>query len=181
MTVALAMRPSVGLSVLHDRAPLFVRLPDGDLRNGYTVKIVNKAPSQALFELRTEGLNGATLAEANEGLGPAETLGLPVQGRQRRHVPRHWWPAQPAALVDGSQPIDFMLRNTADRRADRVSLGVHGAAMSGDRWLHRDGHVPAAPSWRFFPWLVAAMCVVVAVNVGHGLRGAAQLSRQGGR
>ena len=42
MTVALLMRSSIGLSVLHDRAPLFVRLPDGDLRNGYTVKIVNK-------------------------------------------------------------------------------------------------------------------------------------------
>ena len=44
MTVALAMRATLGLSVLHDRAPLFVRLPDGDLRNGYTVKIVNKGP-----------------------------------------------------------------------------------------------------------------------------------------
>ena len=69
------MRSSVGLSVLHDRAPLFVRLPDGDLRNGYTVKIVNKGPNIALFELRTEGLNAASLAEADEGLGRRAGLG----------------------------------------------------------------------------------------------------------
>ena len=79
MTVALATRSSVGLSVLHDRAPLFVRLPDGSLRNGYTVKIANKGQTQMLFELNTEGLQGAILAEADEGLGPADRLGLPVK------------------------------------------------------------------------------------------------------
>ena len=42
MSVGLAMRSTVELSVLHDRAPLFVPLADGSLRNGYTVKIVNK-------------------------------------------------------------------------------------------------------------------------------------------
>ena len=111
MTVALAMRSSIGLSVLHDRAPLFVRLPDGDLRNGYTVKIVNKTPSMALFELRTEGLNARVLAEADEGLGPAEPAWAAGEGRQRRHIPHHR--RRPAEqLVDGSQGIDFMLRNT---------------------------------------------------------------------
>ncbi len=110
MTVALATRSSVGLSVLHDRAPLFVRLPDGSLRNGYTVKIANKGPSQMLFELNTEGLQGAILAEADEGLGPADRLGLPVKadsvGTYRVLVS-----GRPSALVDGSQQIDFMLRN----------------------------------------------------------------------
>ena len=110
MTVALATRSSVGLSVLHDRAPLFVRLPDGSLRNGYTVKIANKGPSQMLFELNTSGLNGAILAEADEGLGPADRLGLPVKadsvGTYRVLVS-----GRPSALVDGSQQIDFMLRN----------------------------------------------------------------------
>ena len=32
MVVALALRPGIGLSVQHDRAPLFVRLADGNLR-----------------------------------------------------------------------------------------------------------------------------------------------------
>jgi len=105
------MRSSVGLSVLHDRAPLFVRLPDGDLRNGYTVKIVNKSPDIALFELRTEHLNAASLAEADEGLGPASRLGLMVKGDSVGTF-RITVAGDPEHLVNGSQDIDFILRNT---------------------------------------------------------------------
>jgi cytochrome c oxidase accessory protein FixG len=112
MTTALAMRSSIGLSVLHDRAPLFVRSPDGDLRNGYTLKIVNKTASAALFELRTDGLKAASLAEPDEGLGPADRLGLMVSadsvGTFRITVS-----GQPQRLINGSQSVAFLLRNTA--------------------------------------------------------------------
>ena len=112
MGVALATRSELGLSVLHDRAPLFVRLADGDLRNGYTLKIANKSDKQTLFELNVDGMPGAVLTEANEGLGPAVRLGLPVNadtvGTFRVMVA-----GQPATLKGGSQPVDFVLSNTA--------------------------------------------------------------------
>jgi cytochrome c oxidase accessory protein FixG len=41
MVVALFMRDSIGLTVAHDRNPLFVTLSDGTIRNAYTVKIQN--------------------------------------------------------------------------------------------------------------------------------------------
>ena len=111
MIVALALRPGIGLSVQHDRAPLFVRLADGNLRNGYTIKIINKAHVPVTFELTTQGLFGAILTEADEGFGPAATLGLPVKadavGTFRVYVT-----GQPTSLADGTQPIDFSLRNT---------------------------------------------------------------------
>jgi hypothetical protein len=88
-----------------------VKLPDGNLRNGYTVKIVNKASSQVTFEITTHGLYGAFLTEADEELGPAATLGLPV-GADRVGTFRVLVTGLPAALVDGSQPLDFTLRNT---------------------------------------------------------------------
>ena len=44
MIYALATRSNDGVSVLHDRNPLFVRLSDGSLRNAYTVRIINKTP-----------------------------------------------------------------------------------------------------------------------------------------
>jgi cytochrome c oxidase accessory protein FixG len=112
MIVALALRPGIALSVQHDRAPLFVRLADGDLRNGYTVKIVNKASEQVTFEITTSGLTGALLTESDEGLGPAATLGLPV-GADSVGTFRVLVAGQPTALADGSQPIDFMLRDTS--------------------------------------------------------------------
>jgi cytochrome c oxidase accessory protein FixG len=110
MIVALVLRPGQGLSVQHDRAPLFVMLADGEIRNGYTVKIVNKSSSQAVFQISTQGLFGATLTEANESLGPAATLGLPVAGDSVGTF-RVMVAGQPTNLVDGTQPIDFSLRD----------------------------------------------------------------------
>ena len=111
MGVALATRSELGLSVLHDRAPLFVRLADGDLRNGYTLKIANKSDKQTLFELNVDGMPGAVLTETDEGLGPAVRLGLPVNadtvGTFRIMVA-----GQPAKLKGGSQAVDFVLSNT---------------------------------------------------------------------
>ncbi|MEI7711859.1 MAG: cytochrome c oxidase accessory protein CcoG [Rhodospirillales bacterium] len=112
MVAALVMRPGIGLSVQHERAPLFVRLASGDLRNGYTIKIVNKASTLATFELSTLGLPHAVLTETDENLGPAVQLGLPVKADAvgTFHV---FVSGQPGILRDGSSPIDFVLRDTA--------------------------------------------------------------------
>jgi cytochrome c oxidase accessory protein FixG len=122
MTVALLTRATLGLSVLHDRAPLFVRQPDGNIRNGYTVKIVNKDVSPVLYEVRTDGLDGALLAEADEGLGPASRLGVMV-GADTVGTFRITVAGQPGHLTSGSQGIDFILRNTdTDERTVYHSL-----------------------------------------------------------
>jgi polyferredoxin len=47
--------------VLHDRNPPYVLLSDGGVRNGYTVKILNKLHQKRTFELSTEGLEKAKL------------------------------------------------------------------------------------------------------------------------
>jgi cytochrome c oxidase accessory protein FixG len=62
MTWAWLNRSVIDINVLHDRQPLYVRLSDGGLRNGYTVKILNKLHENRTFELSTEGLDGARLA-----------------------------------------------------------------------------------------------------------------------
>ena len=51
MIFTLATRESEGISVIHDRNPMFVRLSDGALRNGYTIRIVNKQLRQRDFIL----------------------------------------------------------------------------------------------------------------------------------
>ena len=122
MTVALLTRATLGLSVLHDRAPLFVRQPDGNIRNGYTVKIANKDASPVLYEVRTDGLDGALLAEADEGLGPASRLGVMV-GADTVGTFRITVAGQSGHLASGSQGIDFILRNSdTDERTTYHSL-----------------------------------------------------------
>jgi cytochrome c oxidase accessory protein FixG len=61
MLLGLATRGTIGLSVLHDRAPLFVTLSDGGVRNGYTLKIASKAHEERTLTLRLEGLDGAVM------------------------------------------------------------------------------------------------------------------------
>ena len=56
MIFTLATRDSEGISVLHDRNPMFVRLSDGALRNGYTIRIVNKQLKYREFIVSVDGL-----------------------------------------------------------------------------------------------------------------------------
>jgi cytochrome c oxidase accessory protein FixG len=56
MIFTLATRDSEGISVIHDRNPMFVRLSDGALRNGYTVRIVNKQLKYREFIVSIDGL-----------------------------------------------------------------------------------------------------------------------------
>jgi len=61
MLAALVLRPDAGVNVLHDRNPLFVRLSDGSVRNGYTLKILNRRRAERIFDLTLEGLERYTL------------------------------------------------------------------------------------------------------------------------
>src|SRR5690606_18429793 len=48
------------VNVLHDRNPQFVVLSDGSIRNGYTVKLLNKIPEPRNVTVTIDGLaNGA--------------------------------------------------------------------------------------------------------------------------
>lgn len=49
MGYGLLTRGDLEMSVLRDRNPLFVPLSDGSVRNGYTIKILNKAMKPAIF------------------------------------------------------------------------------------------------------------------------------------
>lgn len=89
MIFTLATRDSEGISVIHDRNPMFVRLSDGSVRNGYTVRIVNKHLKKREFALGFNGLP-ATLIDF-VGLPPREDGELwidvgPDQTRELRVV-----------------------------------------------------------------------------------------------
>ncbi len=67
MLYTLLSRTPVELSVLHNRNPLFVKLSDGDIRNGYDVKIMNKTHEEKSFLLSVEGLDEAKIKINNKG------------------------------------------------------------------------------------------------------------------
>jgi len=62
MLTALAIRSDLDVSVLRDRNPLYVKLSDGGVRNGYTVKLLNKLYGPRALSLGLDGLPGAKLS-----------------------------------------------------------------------------------------------------------------------
>ena len=62
MLTALLLRPDLDVNVLRDRNPLYVKLSDGGVRNGYTVKLLNKLYEPRALSLGIEGLPGAKLS-----------------------------------------------------------------------------------------------------------------------
>jgi cytochrome c oxidase accessory protein FixG len=64
MAIGLVMRPGLKVSVLRDRAPLYVTLSDGSVRNAYTFKISNMTREHREYELTAVGVGGAGLSIA---------------------------------------------------------------------------------------------------------------------
>lgn len=95
----------LGLTALKERAPLFVTLSDGRIRNDYTLKVVNKDRAPRDLVVRVEGLPGAHIRllrdGAAEGASSARlTVGPDTVGAFKAFV---------AAPADGPRPEEGTL------------------------------------------------------------------------
>ncbi|HTY70667.1 MAG TPA: cytochrome c oxidase accessory protein CcoG [Alphaproteobacteria bacterium] len=111
MVAAFALRSTLDLTILHDRAPLFVMLSDGSIRNGYTIKIVNKTRRTRHDVLTAEGLPGATLrvVEAN---GSADAAAREVlEARPDTVATYRLYVTAPRRRLPESTPLTFRLRD----------------------------------------------------------------------
>ncbi len=106
VVTALLLRSDLTLAVQRDRAPLFVRLADGAIRNGYTLKVVNKRHGAEEFELTTDGLPGALLIDPEAG--PTAAPALPVSVKADTVATVRAFVRAPAGAA--SRPLRFILR-----------------------------------------------------------------------
>jgi cytochrome c oxidase accessory protein FixG len=104
MANALINKKWSGINVLHDRNPLAILRSDGSVRNGYTVRLLNKNNEMRVFRLHVEGLDGAQAAVEGEAspsgrpevkVGPDQTLEV----RLFVSMPADAVPAAPANIV----------------------------------------------------------------------------------
>ncbi len=119
MLVAFALRGDTELTVQRDRSPNFVHLSNGDIRNSYAVKILNKRRDLRHFRLELQGLPGAALSaiggEGDFAVHP-DAVGT---FRVFLTVPA-------AAAPAGSLPVTFVVRDSAGH-----ALASHGAVFVG--------------------------------------------------
>ena len=120
MLGAFLMRSTLDVTVLRDRAPLFVRLSDGGIRNAYTVKIVNKTRDEAPLTLTLEAPAGLRVTVQDvEAAGEGRyKLSRRADGITQYRV---FITAPAGARLGESSPITFHLLDGAGRPATSQS------------------------------------------------------------
>ncbi|MFP4313861.1 MAG: cytochrome c oxidase accessory protein CcoG [Alphaproteobacteria bacterium] len=106
MLYALIFRAPLEMNVLHDRNPVYVQLSSGEIRNGYTIKILNKTHDFHNYSLSIEGLDNATMTVKAAGDISADSLSVPADSVGSYHVlvSANVEPAEP-------RPFRFILRS----------------------------------------------------------------------
>ena len=79
MLAVLVTRDRLDLTVLHDRNPVYVKLADGSIRNGYTVRILNMKAEPRDFRLDLIDLPGATMTMAGSDATAASSITVSVK------------------------------------------------------------------------------------------------------
>ena len=121
MLYTLATRNSEGISVIHDRNPMFVRLSDGELRNGYTVRILNKSLEPRRFMLTVDGLPDIDLKVVGENAGTGRTAIIAVgsdQTHEVRALVSTYSPLPPGASI----PLTFRIIDEKNERRRAAAL-----------------------------------------------------------
>ncbi len=116
MLATLVTRSDLDINVLRDRNPLFVKLTDGRIRNGYTFKILNKARLQRTLMLSVQGLAGVRLkVVGSEDIGESATPYFTVKPDRLTSF-RLLLSAPAEVLVDESHDVRFVLTEINTRQ-----------------------------------------------------------------
>lgn len=63
MSLTLLTRTTLEVNLIRDRNPVFVHLSDGSVRNGFTVRAINKLHGERTLNISIAGLEGARIAK----------------------------------------------------------------------------------------------------------------------
>lgn len=125
MLLAFLLRSTLDVTVLRDRAPLFVRLSDGGIRNGYTVRIVNKRREDTPLVLALQAPEGFRLAVQN---ADHDAEGRPLLARRADGISQYrvLVTMPPGARLAESTPVTFRLLEPDGRLAASQSSTFQG-------------------------------------------------------
>jgi cytochrome c oxidase accessory protein FixG len=130
MVVSLSTRSRLHVNVLQDRQPLYVKLSDGSIRNGYTFKIVNMVREPKTYLLATDGLVGAEIAVLGHHLepGPYVEIELAPDAVSSFRI----FVKAPLSSLDASQTdFTFYLIDMNTRESEEVRGIFNGPANVG--------------------------------------------------
>ena len=119
MVFGLATRRTIALDVFRDRNPNFVTLSDGSVRNGYTLKLMNRADMPRDFYLSLTGIHASKV-----DLIGVPSASLPVRlsvEADKVRTLRLLVTVAPHDLKAGSQDIRFVVSDAAHQESHDVA------------------------------------------------------------
>lgn len=78
MLGAILMRTETELNVIHNRSPLYVRMSDGDIRNNYQLKVLNKTHFDRDYAVTLDGLKPQSVQILAAGDAVVPSLRVPA-------------------------------------------------------------------------------------------------------
>jgi polyferredoxin len=128
MTWAWLARLEVELSIIEDRNPLFVTLSDGGIRNGYTLKILNKNHHAHTFRIALDGLPGAELSVVGfEQANPEIEVQTDTLRALKLYVTVS--PTARGALTGGATSFRFLVKDIDDGTETTRNTTFRGPAQ----------------------------------------------------
>jgi len=132
MTFGLSTRARLEVNVLPDRQPLFVKLSDGAIRNGFTFKILNMRREPKSYMLATDGLAGAEISVIGHHNEPGPYVELAV-GPDEIGTFKLFVRAPLESLSGKLTNFDFYLIDQATRESVRYTAVFNGPARHDER------------------------------------------------
>jgi len=111
MIYALVTRPLTELHVLHERNPLFVQLSDGQIRNSYTIKVLNKIHYPQSYHITVRNLENAKIEVKAAGSADKDALPVAPDSVATYHVL-----VSSDALPAEPRPLTFVLQDPRDNK-----------------------------------------------------------------
>ncbi|MEM8740770.1 MAG: cytochrome c oxidase accessory protein CcoG, partial [Pseudomonadota bacterium] len=121
MLVTLFMRDSMGLTVAHDRNPVYVLLSDGAIRNGYTVKIANRNAQARVYTLSARAPMPVSVTVQGE---PGLAVEVPPDAIREVRV---FLTGDPVFAMIGDNPIEIWIEDTRTRERQMTENFFMGA------------------------------------------------------
>jgi cytochrome c oxidase accessory protein FixG len=114
MLFSLLQRARLDVTVQSDRNPQYVKLSDGSIRNGYTIKILNMEQRPRSFVLTLDGLPAATMTMAGVDGEPPRNFNIDVEADKLRAV-KIFVATPPQSITAEQMPFTF---NVVEQNSD---------------------------------------------------------------
>lgn len=129
LVVGLLSRDRLEVNVLHDRNPQYVMESNGDIRNGFSIKILNMIPEPRVIFLSIEGLPGATMRIVGFDQPAGVSFAVPVDPDRLRELKVHV--LQPKDYVASkSQVFRIVVEDKSSAERDSYAAYFHAPEMN---------------------------------------------------